>query len=212
MVLIQGNIQTMIVYFYYICVHQWSKLGILILTRIILEVVLNVAVLFLFVHKLWQQVNVMIMQDRNDEFTNKPHTIRLIQVVTRYFLLSFIMITFNSSFYITSDYVISDYYLGGHSNDSMILADIYLIYVVRAFELTLISITLFLNFGFNKHLYRKLCGKCHRCCLKACVNLMTVKYKRRMSKEIAAIDGNTDAFGGLLLVHERALTISVDDM
>ena len=203
MVLIQSNIQTMIVYFYYICVHQWSKLGILILSRIILEGILNIAVLVLFVHKLWQQIAIMILQGKGSEVST-THTIRLIQVVTKYFLLSFIMIMFNSSFYIVTDFVISEwYYWHDHAMD--ITIDIYIIYVVRAFELTLISFVLFLYFGFNKHLYRKICGKCHRGCLKLCISVMTIRYQRRVSRSFGDIDGNSDICTGLLLVNERAV-------
>lgn len=96
--------------------------------------------------------------------------------------------------------------------------DIYLIYVVRALELTLVSILLFLNFGFNNHLYRKLCGKCHRGCLKLCINVMAIRYRRRLSKEIAAIDRDTGALGGALLVNKRGSlnettsNISIDNL
>ena len=200
MVLIQSSIQTMVVYFYYICVHQWNKLGILILARIVLEIVLNVAVLVLFVHKLWQQIAIMILQGGNEIATR--HTIRLIQVVTKYFLLSFVMITFNSSFYIVTDYVISAwYYWSDHAMD--ITIDIYIIYVVRAFELTLISFVLFLYFGFNKHLYRKICGKCHRGCLKLCTNVMTIRYQRRVSRSFGDMDGSGGMGAGLLLVNQN---------
>ena len=209
MVLIQSNIQTMIVYFYYICVHQWNKLGILIFARIVFEIVLNIAVLVLFVHKLWQQIAIMILQGKDNKFSI-GHTIRLIQVVTKYFLLSFIMIMFNSSFYVATDYVISAWYFGDHSMD--VIVDIYIIYVVRAFELTLISFVLFLYFGFNKHLYRTICGKCHRGCLKLCISVMTIRYQRRVSRSFGDINENSDMEAGLLLVNQNALAVPADEM
>ena len=154
LVLIEQNIKTMVVYFYYICIDEFqlNNLGVVTYLRVIFEVVLNVAVLVLFVKKLWEQILVMLVQTNDDRIDRKSfaeaHTIRFINVVTRYFLLSFISIIFTPSFYVAIGIVINLYFGSGQSFDPTMY--IYIIYLVRAFELTLITSVLFLNFGFNR--------------------------------------------------------------
>ena len=216
MVLIENNIKTMVVYFYYICVGGFglNNLGVVTYLRIGLEVLLNVAVLVLFVKKLWEQILVMLIQTNDDRIDRKSfaeaHTIRFINVVTRYFLLSFITILFNPSFYIATETVIDLYFGSGESFDPTMY--IYIIYLVRAFELTLITSVLFLNFAFNRQLYHKLCGKCHRGCLKLCISILLIhmRNKRKISQE-PEINGR-ESYTAKLLVNEQALIIEEDSI
>ena len=167
LVFIELNFKTMIIYFYYLCINNFKLLGLVTIFRIGFEVVLNMAVVFLFIHKLWQQIILMIQNNANRDHQQFQRTMKLIQVVTKYFLLSCILIAVNPSFYIAVDIVI---FLSNQAKESFnIELGIYMIYNIRALELTIFTFILFLNFNFNHKIYNILCGKCHRCCVKLCI-------------------------------------------
>ena len=173
-------------YFYY-----WYDTGFYVeLLLIILslnDLILNITLTVLFITKIKALVvtdhtfnmsnnhQMDKYEDENDEIAvifNKRQY-RLIDMITRYAMLSILIIVVKQEFNLW--YLIQLVYLKKTNNHAAIGSSL------RGLENVLDVVVLYIGLCFNGKLYDKLCGKCHRFCLRCCTKRIKTQIKRRIS-------------------------------
>eukprot|EP01084_Bolivina_argentea_P035013 64913_1 len=125
--------------------------------------------LYLFNSRLWMFV--MNMNDNDNHQINDKQQ-RLLQVIVRLNVLSFIAIIFTALMYFC---IFAAILFIGHTNET---ENWWIAFrMMQAFVGCVDSLTIFLNLKFSKHIYNKICKCCDTLCYRMCLKCKSMDHK-----------------------------------
>eukprot|EP01084_Bolivina_argentea_P063679 116221_1 len=165
----------------------------------IIDLIISIALILLFVNKLFKVAIDIKSKSESDNTALNIEQKLLIDVITKYTVISVIGVTFTQiqMLYITSVNVIYFYILGLYNSDenhNQYIDGYTTLYkisdIVWGLDSVVNACCIFLNFDFSQRLYDKLCCGCHSCFKLWTTTIIKKRIKNKLFLELPQIQKN----------------------
>ena len=162
--------------------YVWYDSGLIVILLLMVmtvnDLILNITLTVLFINKIKTLVvtefevsmDADTQIERDSEITFNKRQYKMINLITKYGILSILIIVLKQEFnlWYLFQLVVLD-----TSNENVAVGC-----SLRGVENVINVVILYIGLHFNGNLYERLCGKCHRCCLKCCTRRLKGQIRK----------------------------------